>query len=194
MSHQAPTAGIPEPDIHIDRYEGLWMRITLIVIVIFVVAVTVASLAFNIVVPGVAGRVDPNNLNAPGNPFATPGVRELAPGKFEAYVVAQAWFFTPNPITVPEDSEVTFYVTSRDIQHGFKVVDTNINFMVLPGQISTLTAVFDTPGTYNIICHEYCGLGHHTMYGQVVVEPAGGAAAPAEGAVTATEGMTGTGN
>jgi cytochrome c oxidase subunit 2 len=213
MSHHTPAADIPEPDIHIDRYEGLWIRITLIVIVVFIAAITVASLAFNITVPGVAGRVDPNNLDAPGNPFATPGVRELAPGKYEAYVVAQAWFFTPNPIAVPEDSEVTFYVTSRDIQHGFNVTDTNINFMVLPGQISKLTAVFDEPGTHNIICHEYCGLGHHTMYGQIVVEPAGGAA-PAEGeapaageaggtvpapagvgesgAVTATTGVTGT--
>lgn len=210
MSHQTPAAGVPQPDIHIDRYEGLWMRITLVVIVIFIAAITVASLAFNIVVPGVAGRVDPNNLDAPGNPFATPGVRELAPGKYEAYMIAQAWFFTPNPIVVPENAEVTFYVTSRDIQHGFRVTDTNVNFMVLPGQVSKLTARFDTPGTYNIICHEYCGLGHHTMYGQIVVEPAGGAAAeeeapPAEGeaapapagvdetgAVTATTDVTGT--
>lgn len=177
MSESTPAAGAPEPQIHIDRYEALWIRITLIVIVVFIAAITVASLAFNITVPGVAGRVDPNNLDAPGNPFATPSVRELAPGKYEAYVVAQAWFFTPNPIVVPEDAEVTFYVTARDIQHGFKITDTNINLMVLPGQISKLTAVFPEPGTHNIICHEYCGLGHHTMYGQIIVEPAAAAAA-----------------
>jgi cytochrome c oxidase subunit 2 len=49
--------------------------------------------------------------------------------------------------------------------------------MLLPGQISTLTATFDKPGTYNVICHEYCGaggptIGHHTMYGQIVVDEA----------------------
>jgi cytochrome c oxidase subunit 2 len=174
--HAAPTADHPaEESLHVEWWEGLWIRISLVVIVIFVGAITVAALAGNIQVPGVGGRVDPNALDAPGSPFANPGVRELAPGRYEVYVVSQAWAFDPNPIVVPEDSRVTFYVTSRDIQHGFKVVDTNINMMVLPGQISTLTAVFDKPGTYNILCHEYCGIAHHTMYGQIIVEPAAGA-------------------
>ena len=121
----------------------------------------------------------PTTWTLAGSPFAEPGLRELAPGRYEAYIVAQAWAFNPATITVPQGADVTFYVTSRDIQHGFKVVDTNINMMVLPGQISTLRRTFDTPGTYNIICHEYCGIAHHTMYGQIIVEPPDGAA-PAE--------------
>jgi cytochrome c oxidase subunit 2 len=53
--------------------------------------------------------------------------------------------------------------------------------MVLPGQVSTLKAKFDRPGAYTVICHEYCGsggavIGHHTMYGQIIVD------APAEAA------------
>ena len=32
---------------------------------------------------------------------------------------------------------------------------------------------FDEPGEYLLICHEYCGLGHHMMYGRIIVEPAG---------------------
>jgi cytochrome c oxidase subunit 2 len=42
--------------------------------------------------------------------------------------------------------------------------------MILPGQVSTLTAKLDNPGTYNFICHEYCGQLHHTMYGRLIVE------------------------
>jgi cytochrome c oxidase subunit 2 len=42
--------------------------------------------------------------------------------------------------------------------------------MALPGEVSVLTATFDTPGTFNFICHEYCGTLHHTMFGQLVVE------------------------
>ncbi|MGL4650385.1 MAG: cytochrome c oxidase subunit II [Caldilineaceae bacterium] len=164
-----------EPALHVDYWEGLWIRISLVVVVIFVIAITVAAVVGNIQVPGVGGRIDPNALDAPGSPFASPEVRELAPGRYEVYVVAQAWSFSPNPIVIPEDANVTFYVTSRDIQHGFKVVNTNINMMVLPGQIGTLRTYFEEPGTYNIICHEYCGIAHHTMYGQIIVEPAAGA-------------------
>ncbi len=172
--YNAATEPAQEVSLHVERWEGIWVRISVLLLVIFVIAITVAAVAYNIQVPGVGGRIDPNALDAPGSAFANPGVRELAPGKYEVHIVAQAWAFSPNPITVPQDAEVTFYVTSRDIQHGFKIQDTNINMMVLPGQISTLRTVFHTPGVYNIICHEYCGIAHHTMYGQLIVEPPGG--------------------
>lgn len=172
--HNAATEPAQEVSLHVERWERIWVRISVVLLVIFVIAITIAAVAYNIQVPGVGGRVDPNALDAPGSAFANPGVRELAPGKYEAHVVAQAWAFNPNPIVVPQDAEVTFYVTSRDIQHGFKIQDTNINMMVLPGQISTLRTVFHTPGTYNIICHEYCGIAHHTMFAQLIVEPPGG--------------------
>lgn len=166
----SPSAG---PDIHVERWEGIWIRVSLVVLAVFTLAVTVSAVAWNIRVPGQVARVDPNNLDAPGSPFAEPGLREISPGNYEAWMTAQAWMFTPNQITVPQGSKVTFYITSKDIQHGFKIVDTNANVMVLPGQVSRTAAVFKNPGTYNIICHEYCGIAHQTMYGQVIVTPAG---------------------
>jgi cytochrome c oxidase subunit 2 len=57
-----------------------------------------------------------------------------------------------------------------DVQHGVKILRTNVNMMILPGQVSTLSATFEEPGTYQFICHEYCGAAHHTMYGQIIVE------------------------
>jgi len=172
-------AGVVSPDadpmednvmLHIDRYEGIWMRVSAVVIVIFVLAVAVAGFGQGYQLPGQYGRITPEELNDPANPFASPGLRELAPGKYEAYVLSQIWQFSPNEIRIPAGSQITFYVTARDVQHGFLVEKTNINMMVLPGQISTLTAKFDEPGTYNFICHEYCGINHHTMWGQLVVE------------------------
>ena len=73
-------------------------------------------------------------------------------------------------ITVPAGSRVTFELTSRDVVHGFKIDDTPINVMVVPGQISKVTTTFDEPGEYLIVCHEYCGGGHHAMFGKVIVE------------------------
>ncbi len=42
--------------------------------------------------------------------------------------------------------------------------------MVIPGRITELTHTFDKPGTHTIICHEFCGIGHNAMFGEVVVE------------------------
>ncbi len=166
-----------ETSLHVEKWEGLWIRIAVGMTVIFIAAITIAALSFGISVPGATARINPTTLNEPGNPFATPGIRELAPGKYEVYMVAQTWNFVPDRIEVPAGSEVTFYVTARDVIHGIKIAETNVNMMALPGQVSTLKATFDKPGTYNYICHEYCGyvagapIGHHTMYGQITVLP-----------------------
>lgn len=163
------------PNLHVDRYETIWIRMTIGMLVVFTIAVVLSGFAWGIQLPGAYQRIDPATLNDPGSPFAEPGLRELAPGKYEAYMTAQVWSFSPAEIRIPAGSEVTFYVTARDVQHGFKIMETNINMMVLPGQISTLKAVFEKPGTYNLVCHEYCGaggptIGHHTMYAQIIVE------------------------
>jgi cytochrome c oxidase subunit 2 len=160
----------PQETLHVDRFEGAWMRIAVAVLAIFFISILVSAFASGFQVPGVYQRIDPTKLYEPGSPFAEPGLRELAPGKYEAYIRAQIWSFTPNEIRIPAGSEVTFYATSQDVQHGIKIQDTNINMMILPGQVSTLKAKFDTPGTYDFVCHEYCGQLHHTMYGQLIVE------------------------
>jgi cytochrome c oxidase subunit 2 len=42
--------------------------------------------------------------------------------------------------------------------------------MLLPGQIASATTRFDRPGTYRIICHEFCGPGHQNMVATIIVE------------------------
>ena len=172
--HGNGTATAATESFHVDRYESAWMRISVVVLVIFFIAITISAFSVGFQVPGVYQRIDPATLSNPDSPFANPGLRELSPGHYEAYIRAQIWQFAPNELRVPAGSRVTFYVTSQDVQHGIKLLETNINMMVLPGQISTLTATFNKPGTYNFVCHEYCGTLHHTMYGQLIVE------APAE--------------
>jgi cytochrome c oxidase subunit 2 len=42
--------------------------------------------------------------------------------------------------------------------------------MLVPGQVSTATHTFREAGEYVVICHEYCGIGHQTMFGKVIAE------------------------
>jgi cytochrome c oxidase subunit II len=102
---------------------------------------------------------------------AEPGVVQTGPGRYDVYMRAQIWSFVPNEIKVPAGSTVTFHITTPDLQHGLVIERTNINVMVLPGQVSKTTARFDKPGEYRFFCHEYCGLAHHTMFGKVIVQP-----------------------
>jgi cytochrome c oxidase subunit 2 len=149
--------------------ESLWILPSIAIPLSMLVAISLSAFAIGIQLPGVAGRVDPQALDSTP-PFDRPGLRELAPGRYEAVIVAQIWQFTPNEIRVPAGSTVTFIATSRDVVHGFKVEDAPINMMILPGQVARQTAHFNRPGEYLFICHEYCGAGHHLMYGRIIVE------------------------
>ncbi|MCS6882001.1 MAG: cytochrome c oxidase subunit II [Oscillochloridaceae bacterium] len=149
-------------------FEVAWILPSVAIPVAVITAVVLTAFAVGLRVPDVAGRIDPQAITVT-EPFDEPGLRELAPGKYQATMIAQVFLFTPNEIEVPAGSEVTFVLTSRDVIHGFKIVGTSVNMMVVPGQISKLTVRFDRPGEYLIVCHEYCGSGHHVMSGKVIV-------------------------
>lgn len=156
--------------LHIDVYEKRWILLSVLTLVVFVIATGVSGFAFGFQVPLPDQRVDPQTISQAG-PFAEPGLRELAPGRYEAYIIAQTWAFVPNKITIPAGSTVTFHVTSRDVQHGFTVTGTNINVQILPGYVSTMTYTFEQPGEYLVVCSEYCGVGHQAMYATIEVTP-----------------------
>lgn len=151
-------------------YELAWILPSIALPIGMLVALVVTAFGVGVHVPGDAGRVDPTKL-ATTAPFDKPGVFQVAPGRYEVRMVAQIWSFTPHEIRVPAGSTVTFIATSRDVVHGLFIPRTTVNVMLLPGQIARVTARFDRPGEYPLICHEYCGIAHHTMAGKVIVGP-----------------------
>ena len=99
-----------------------------------------------------------------------PGVFQTGENRYQVVMLGQAWSFTPNEVRVPAGAEVTFLVTSTDVIHGFNIEDTRVNAMLIPGQVARVTYTFREPGEHLIVCHEYCGLNHHMMWGRVIVE------------------------
>ena len=168
MSDEARDGSV-EPSLHIDPYEKNWMRLTVVLLVVFATAVTIAGFALGFQVPSPEERVNPNTVASEG-PFSEPGLREYPDGSYDLYIVSQMFSFVPNEVTIPVGSEVTFYVTAVDVQHGFKIQNTNVNMQIVPGQVSKLTVTFDEPGSYDFICTEYCGSAHAQMYGTLTVE------------------------
>ena len=71
---------------------------------------------------------------------------------------------------MPVGSRVTFYVTSSDVEHGFSIPETGVNAMVTPGWVSSVSHTFDKPGTYLLVCNEYCGAGHQLMASKIEVK------------------------
>lgn len=151
-----------------ERYERAFLSLSAVMLVLFLGALAYAALHLGIHLPGRAGQIDPKQVRSTA-PFDEPGIRQVAPGEYEVVMVAQAWAYTPSEIEIPAGSRVTFLITSMDVVHGFDLEGTRVNVMILPGQITRTTYTFEEPGTHYMICHEYCGVGHHTMYGTIRV-------------------------
>lgn len=161
--------------MHVHRFEKLWIGLSLFLIVAFIGIVLFGFTVMDLKVPGIetGETVDPSTVLTQ-EPFSQPGVRKSSDGHYEVYVLAQQFLFRPGtgqPLTLPADTRITFHMTSPDVIHGFEVPGTNLNSMVIPGQISTFTTIFPEPGTYGIICHEYCGAAHHNMQGEIEIVP-----------------------
>ena len=164
--------------MHIDRLERYWLTAVAAMLGAFVAALVASVTIFGIRLPSPVNRVDPQHLDL--SEFAEPGIRNVGGNRYEVHIVTKMWNYdagpdagapgTPPTIRIPTGSQVTFYITSRDIIHGFYIEQHSINLEVIPGQIARGTAVFNRPGTYKFVCNQYCGAGHQGMYGQIVVE------------------------
>lgn len=153
----------------IHTYEKAFLVTSAIMLVVFLAALGYAAFGMGYHLPSRAGEIDPARA-AQTPPFDEPGVREVEPGRWEVVILARAWGFQPAEIRVPAGEPVTLIVTSVDVVHGLQIEGTRVNLMLLPGQISRLDYTFDEPGEHLLICHEYCGIGHHAMFGRVFVE------------------------
>lgn len=155
--------------MHIHPYERRWIIFSFGLLTVFGLAIIVSNMFLGINVPGIADQVQ--TVISPAEAAAVPtGLRELGPGRYEVHMTAQVWRYEPNEVRIPKDSTVTFYLYSKDIIHGFKIPGTTLSSMIIPGQVGKMTYTFTEPGEYPIICHEYCGAGHHLMTGRVIVE------------------------
>jgi cytochrome c oxidase subunit 2 len=95
-------------------------------------------------------------------------VTASAPKVFE--VVAKRFSFEPAKIEVTEGDRVQLVVKSGDGVHGVEIKKFRVN-KVVPrgGKPVTIDFVASAPGTYEILCSEFCGDGHESMTGTLVV-------------------------
>jgi cytochrome c oxidase subunit II len=159
-----------------ESYERSFLIASGAVLVIFLGALAYSAVAMGIALPGQSGAIYCSvnqrlrKVLRSSPPFNAPGVHQTGPGKYDVVVIGQIWSFTPGRIEIPAGAEVTFRATSSDVIHGFLIPGTNVNMMLIPGEISTLTHRFDQPGKYLLLCDEYCGRLHHTMSAEVIVK------------------------
>ncbi len=157
--------------MQVDRYEKFWMVLAFAMIAAFAGAVAFGAWQHAVHPPGGMEVIDPLRVRVDSD-FAEPRVEPQADGTIEVVGVTEMFLFRPSVIRVPRDTPVRFRLTSPDVLHGFQVVGTNANVLVVPGYVTEFTMSFPAPGEYLVVCNEYCGLSHHLMQAKLVVEEA----------------------
>jgi len=102
------------------------------------------------------------------------GEEMLVPHENDVYVGALQWDWDGLPVVLRPGETYRFHLGSYDVQHGFSVrnednMSQQISLQILPGYEWVLEMSFDDPGTYQVVCNEFCGTSHRSMHGKFVV-------------------------
>ncbi len=112
---------------------------------------------------GILGRTD-TRLISVENPF---GLHTGNPFGQDDVLVQSS------EVHLPLGKPVKVLLRSKDVLHDFYVPHFRVKMDAVPGLVSGVWFTPTKTGTFEIACAEYCGVGHHTMRGQVVVEEEG---------------------
>jgi len=125
---------------------------------------------------GVRSRVDPQAFYARTREFAQqykigedrglPIVQP--PAGADVYLTALTWQWYPI-LQLVRGQRYRLHISALDLNHGFSLYPLNVNFQIVPGYDYALEVTPTASGDFRIICNEFCGIGHHTMVGRVIV-------------------------
>jgi cytochrome c oxidase subunit 2 len=167
LQRPLPSGIVPQDEV--DRTEKRWLIIMVGMLALMMAIVVVTSIAHALHPPSNVEPTDPVTLHLQGEFVESNLGSALEPDGVTVRLIAQQFSFVPNCVKVPANTPVKFRLTSADVVHGFILVDTNVNTMVVPGFVSEVRTSFATLGDYRMPCDEFCGLGHQGMWARVVV-------------------------
>ncbi|MDZ7701319.1 MAG: cytochrome C oxidase subunit II [Halobacteriales archaeon] len=100
--------------------------------------------------------------------------RGLVPAGEDVFIGAFRYGWDGLPVVLESGKDYQFHLGSYDVQHGFSVrkedtLSKQLSLQILPGYEWVVEMSFDEPGTYHVVCNEFCGEGHRTMHGSFEV-------------------------
>ena len=102
------------------------------------------------------------------------GARDKGPAVEAFEITASRFKFDPPVLEVTEGDEIHLTLRSADGTHGFAIKELRVKVKIPKGGEPVSTSfVASRPGTFEVMCSEYCGSGHRDMKARLVVVPRG---------------------
>jgi cytochrome c oxidase subunit 2 len=152
------------------RVERRWATVSVGIILFMVLMAGFAGIHEALMPQPRVETIDPRTLHLSGEFIESNLGSAVEPdGSVTVRAVGQQYSFSPPCVLVPTGTPITIRATSADVVHGFIIEGTNVNTMLVPGFVSVITTSFAGPSEHHMPCHEYCGVGHEGMWGNVKV-------------------------
>ena len=100
----------------------------------------------------------------------TIGLRAAAPKERVIKIVARRFTYTPDKLTLKKGVPVVLELTTADVLMGFNAPDFQMRADIIPGKVAHVRLVPDKTGTFTFLCDIFCGSGHETMNGTIIVD------------------------
>lgn len=165
--------------MHLHKYEKIWLTFGIGSLVIFLIVIGFGAFYKGTHPQSHIATIDPNNVEAyDGFKPENLGITKVDDNRYVVNIVSTAFNYDfgvdkegkpVKEIKIPKGAKVLFQVTSKDVVHGFNIAGTNVNMMIEPGYISSIETKMNKTGVFTLVCNEYCGVGHHLMFGKVEV-------------------------
>jgi cytochrome c oxidase subunit II len=94
-----------------------------------------------------------------------------APPRTTVRVAARRWAYEPEEIHLKSGVPAVIELTSLDCVHGFEISDLHVDAEIHPGETTLVRLTPARPGVYPFHCSVFCGDGHESMGGRIVVDP-----------------------
>ncbi len=95
----------------------------------------------------------------------------MAPGVYNKKI---SDFTGNNEISISQNKNIKFVVTSADVNHNFAIYNSKGELVAqtqaMPQYRNELKYTFKEKGEYHVLCLEYCGMAHAYMYGIIHVQ------------------------
>lgn len=72
-------------------------------------------------------------------------------------------------MALPLERPAKVLLRSRDVLHNYTVPQFRVKMDMVPGMVSYMWLTPTRTGTFEILCEQYCGIGHHIMRARVAV-------------------------
>jgi len=91
------------------------------------------------------------------------------PAGSDVYILAQNYHFGKFTLELEKGKTYNLVLAAKEMKHAIVVHQLKLQNRIKLGEIKTIEFIPIKAGTFDVVCGEWCGVGHATMVGKIII-------------------------